>query len=120
MEMANKKRPASRQAHTSRFYPVWGAEEPRYVSNAYELYRYGERGFFTRYIVPPADVIDKRRHAAHKPLLGVKAYELLRYGLTVSDVVLAVSIGILGAASLLFLTDQFGTAFDRYADLMNW
>ena len=120
MAMDNKKRPASRQAHTSRFYPVWGMEEPRFVSNAHELYRYGEQGIFTRYIIPPADVMDKRRHAAHKPLLSAMAYELTRYGLTVGDALIAVAIGIIGAASLLFLADQMGLAFDRYADAMGW
>lgn len=120
METANKKRPASRQAHTSRFYPVWGMEEPRLVSNAYELYRYGERGFLTRYIVPPADVIDQRRRAKGKKLLNDTAYELLRYGVAVEDVVIGLAVGVILAPIVLLCIDVVGIGIDGYLDAVGY
>lgn len=96
------------------FYPKWGMEEPRYVSNAHKLYRYGEKGILTRYIVPPADVIDQRRRAKGKRLLGNTAYELLRMGVAVEDVVIGLAVGALLAALFIFGSDLFGVCFDRY------
>lgn len=102
------------------FYPKWGMEEPRYVSNAHELYRYGERGILTRYIVPPADVIDQRRRAKGKRLLGNTAYELLRMGVAVEDVVIGLAVGALMALLFFFAGDLLGAAFDRCADKLGW
>ena len=102
------------------FYPKWGMEEPSYVSNAHELFRYGEPGFLTRYIVPPADVVDKRRHEAGKPLLGNRAYELLRHGFAVEDVVIGIAVGAIMALLLLLAGEFFGVCFDECADKLGW
>lgn len=109
MDPVNKKRPARRQAYTGR-YPVWGLEEPRFKSNARELYRYSEQGFFTRYIVPPSDVIDKRRIQRGKRLLGVHSYELLKYGYTIGD--LTISLLVAAWVCLLFYAAAFGSWID--------
>ena len=96
------------------FYPKWGIEEPSYASNAHELYRYGERGILTRYIVPPADVIDQRRRAKGKKLLNDTAYELLRYGVAVEDVVIGLAVGAILAPLALLWVDFIGIGFDGY------
>ena len=102
------------------FYPKWGMEEPRYVSNAHELYRYGERGILTRYIVPPADVIDQRRHAKGKKLLNDTAYELLRYGVAVEDVVIGLAVGAILAPLVLLWGDFIGIGFDCYLNSVGY
>lgn len=102
------------------FYPKWGMEEPRYVSNAHKLYRYGEKGILTRYIVPPADVIDQRRRAKGKRLLGNRAYELLRMGVAVEDVVIGLAVGAIMAPLVLLFIDFIGIGFDGYLDAVGY
>jgi hypothetical protein len=99
---------------------MWGTEDPYRDTNARELYRYGERGILTRYIIAPSDVVDKRRAREGKPLMGNTAYELNRYGFTIGDAVISVCVGVFCAALFLLAIDQLGMAFDRYADLMGW
>ena len=102
------------------FYPKWGMEEPRYASNAHELYRYDEKGILTRYIVPPADVIDQRRRAKGKRLLGNTAYELLRMGVAVEDVLIGLTVGALMALLVLLWIDVIGIGFDGYLDAVGY
>lgn len=99
---------------------MWGIEGPYRETNARELYRYGEQGILTRYIIAPADVVDKRRAREGKPLMGNTAYELTRHGFTIGDAVISVCVGAFCAALFLLMVDQLGLAFDRYADLMGW
>lgn len=98
------------------FYPMWGIDDPYRETNAHELYRYGEPGLLTRYIVPPSDVVDKRRVEAGKKPLGDVAYKLLKPGLAVEDVVLA----LLAVALLLLMSYPMGVALDGYLEMMGW
>ena len=101
-----------RQTH----YPMWGIDDPYRGTNAHELYRYGERGLLNRYIVPPSDVIDKRRAIDGKPLLGNAAYELLKPGVAVEDII----IGLLVAGFMYLLSIPVGAGIDGYLESMGW
>lgn len=94
---------------------MWGIEDPYRETNAHELYRYGERGLLNRYIVPPSDVLDKRRAREGRPLLGNTAYKLLKPGVAVEDVVVAIVIVALLAFSAYA---ALGPAMDRCLDAM--
>jgi len=114
IRMREKERRGTAAKHQPRPYPQWG--RPQRESNVRELYRYGEKGLLTRYIIPPADVVDKRRASEGKPLLGNIAYKLLRYGLAVEDVV----IGLLGAGFRWLLSIPVGAGIDGYLEVMGW
>lgn len=81
------------------YYPRWGIEEPPRRTNAHSLYRYGERGFLTRLIIPASD---KRKYFAH--------------GLSIGEC--AIIAAVIGFMALL--VHVFGMGFDSYADLMGW
>lgn len=110
------RRGTSRQAQPRQtFYPMWG-ETPYRETNVRELYRYGEPGLLTRFIVPPSDVIDKRRHRSGRKLLGDTAYKLLMPGFAVEDVVVA----LLVVAFLVLLSQPVGAGIDGYIEAMGW
>lgn len=89
----------SRQAKPRRqWYPRWGMEEPSREWTGWSLYRHGTKSLLDRYLITP------------------KPTALLDKGLTVLDLAIAVAV----AAFMLLLGQQFGIAFDSYADMMGW
>lgn len=99
---------------------MWGIDEPYRETNRFELYRHGERGPLNRYIIPPADVIDKRRRAKGRPLLGNRSYELIRHGFTVCDALVTACAVAVAVPILLVAIDAWGIAFDSCADRLGW
>lgn len=99
------------------FYPMWGIEDPYRETNIDDLYRYNEVKLMNRYIVPPSDVIDKRRARQGRQLLGNAAYKLLKPGIAVEDVV--VSLVIIVWIAVMFEA-TFGPTLDVCMDKLGW
>ena len=99
------------------FYPMWGIEDPYRETNIADLYRYNEVKLMNRYIVPPSDVIDKRRARQGRQLLGNTAYKLLKPGIAVEDVV--VSLVIIAWIAVMFEA-TFGPTLDVCMDKLGW
>ena len=69
-----------------------------------------------RYIVPPSDVLDKRRAREGKPLLGDTAYKLLKPGFAVEDLAIALVV----AFGLIITTYAIGPGMDACIDALGW
>ena len=96
---------------------MWGIEDPYRETNIADLYRYNEVRLMNRYIVPPSDVIDKRRARKGGQLLGNIAYKLLKPGIAVEDIVvlLAVIVGL-----VVMFEATFGPTLDMCMDKLGW
>ena len=113
-----EERRGSRQAKPRRqMYPVWGIEDPYRETNIDDLYRYHEAKLMNRYIVPPSDVIDKRRARQGRQLLGNTAYKLMKPGLAVEDIVTALIVIVWLA---VMLEAAFGPTLDICMDKLGW
>ena len=111
------RRGTSRQAQPRQtFYPMWGLESPYRTTNAHDLYRYGEPGLLTRYIIPPARIINKRRAIQHRKPLGKAAGYLLEQGVTPMDLLVAAAV----AALMGLLYQAFCVGIDGYLEAMGW
>lgn len=70
-----------------------------------------------RYIVPPSDVIDKRRAKRGKAVLGETAYKLLRPGFAVEDLVVVLIV----VAWMFLMTSMIaGPDMDACMDALGW
>ena len=99
------------------FYPMWGIEDPYEYTNIADLYRHNEAKLMYRYIVPPSDVIDKRRAKRGKATLGDTAYKLLRQGIAVEDLVIVLIV----AAGMFLMTSVIaGPDMDACMDKLGW
>ena len=96
---------------------MWGIEDPYRETNIDDLYRYREVKLMNRYIVPPSDVIDKRRARQGRQLLGNTAYKLLKPGIAVEDVL--VSLVIIAWIAVMFEA-TFGPTLDVCMDKLGW
>lgn len=111
------RRGTSRQAQPRQtFYPMWGLESPHRTTNAHDLYRYGEPGLLTRYIIPPARVINKQRAMRRRKPLGKIGFYFLEQGLTAMDLLIAAAV----AAFMALMCEAFCIGIDGYLETMGW
>ena len=96
---------------------MWGIEDPYRETNIDDLYRYREVKLMNRYIVPPSDVIDKRRARQGRQLLGNTAYKLVRPGFAVEDLIVAL---VVVACLAVMAYASAGPAMDACMDKLGW
>lgn len=97
-------------------YPMMGMETPHRETNAHRLYRYSDACLWCRYIIPPADEIDRRRRMEGRKPLSDKAYDLFAPGFTVGDLTMALAV----AAFMVLAGMAVGNTLDAEMARAGW